>query len=63
MAFNGESGRLQASRPGHTVYPNSAQVNVKLERFSFLTAFVRRRSEAVLPPWRRELLAEQTVAF
>ena len=26
---------------------------MKLERFSFLTAFVRRRSEAVLPPWRR----------
>ena len=47
------------ARPGHTVYPNFSQV----ERLSFLTAFVRRRWEAVLPPWRRELSAEQTAAF
>ena len=36
-------------RHGHTIYRTG---NVRVERFSFLTAFVRRRSEAVLPPWR-----------
>ena len=54
MVFNGESGRLYVSRTAWTYRLSQfCTGNMTVERFSILTVFVQRMSEASLPPWRR----------